>query len=229
MQSSIRETNSCIFPFSTLHLIGLTYSGPFTIIGALTELGKFADWGPAATILSLPHTTLSPNLHPISSSFILTSTNILPFTFETMDNETARRISGELTAAIEAKDSEQFQRILQEHPEFPPAEHWLAPVHSSAVKSGLQTFKAFVEHFPQSKDWDLGHLGNPVGLAAMEGDVSYLKFLLEELGLKANEGRIMYTPVIDEHCIGWKPVLIEPRHSISSLSWTSQSSNLNRR
>jgi hypothetical protein len=112
-----------------------------------------------------------------------------------MDDESARQIQGELTTAIQTGDADQFRRLLREHTEFPPADHWLAPVHDAAARSSLEMFKIFIERFPQAKDWDLGHLGNPVGLAAAQGDVPFLRFLLDDLGLVANEGRMMYTPV----------------------------------
>jgi hypothetical protein len=113
-----------------------------------------------------------------------------------MNNETAERIQSELTRAVQTADTDEFKRLLKEYADFPPSEHWLAPVQNAAVRSGLEMLKIFVERYPQAKSWDLGHLGNPVGIAAAQGDTLYLKFLLKDLGLKANEGRFMYTPVL---------------------------------
>ena len=113
-----------------------------------------------------------------------------------MNNETAKRIQSELTRAVQTADTEEFKRLLKEYAEFPPSEHWLAPVHNAAARSGLEMLKVFVERYPQARSWDLGHLGNPVGIAAAQGDTLYLKFLLKDLGLRANEGRFMYTPVL---------------------------------
>ena len=129
-----------------------------------------------------------------------------------MDDESARRIQGDLTTAIQTGDVDQFRCVLREHAEFPPAEHWLAPVHDAAARSSLPMFKTFLERFPQAKDWDLGHLGNPVGFAAAKGDVPYLKFLLEDLGLGANAGRVTYTPVIRRWLWLELPTLIYSRY-----------------
>jgi hypothetical protein len=112
-----------------------------------------------------------------------------------MDNERAKKAREELIAAIEASDADQLHHLFQQYPNFPPADYWLSPVHTVAARAGLSMFRILVERFPQTKDWDLGHLGDPVGFAASQGDVPFLKFLLEDLGVKANTGRFMKSPV----------------------------------
>lgn len=111
-----------------------------------------------------------------------------------MDNAAAKRVQTELMAAIRTGNADEFKRLLQQNPAFPPAETWLVPVHTAAATSGLQMFRIFVGHYPQTKSWDLGHLGNPVGLAAAQGDMPYLRFLLDDLGLSASQGRMMRFP-----------------------------------
>lgn len=113
-----------------------------------------------------------------------------------MDDDTAKRIQTDAIAAIQRGDADLFQRILREHPDFPPPTgYWLPPVHSTAFLTGLPYFKILVDRFPHTKTWDLGHLGNPVGLTAAQGKVDFLKFLLDDLGLVANQGRVQYDPV----------------------------------
>lgn len=113
-----------------------------------------------------------------------------------MDNSISKRIQTDAINAIQKRDAGLFQRILNEHPDFPPAvEHWLPPIHSTAFLAGLPYFKILVERFPDVRTWDLGHLGNPVGLAAAQGNVDFMKFLLEDLGLGARDGRVQYDPV----------------------------------
>jgi hypothetical protein len=112
-----------------------------------------------------------------------------------MDREIADQIASELTTAIRNGDVDSVHRIVRENPEWPPWKHWLGHPHDIATYSGFPVFKAFVEHFPETKDWNCNHLGNLVGIAAMTGDVPLLKYALEDLGHKANEGRHFYAPV----------------------------------
>ena len=112
-----------------------------------------------------------------------------------MDQTIAYRVKCQITEAIQSGDVDEFQRLVKEYPEWPDTDDRLGYPHDLSVDS-LQTFKAFVERFPQTKDWDCGHTGNPVGIAAIRGDIPLLKYLLEDLGHKANEGRFCYSPVI---------------------------------
>ena len=116
-----------------------------------------------------------------------------------MDRETANQVERELTAAIRNEDVDSIHRIVRENPEWPPSNQWLGHPHDTATYSGFPVFNAFVEHFPETKDWNCNHIGNLVGIAATAGDVQLLKYALEELGHKANEGRYFYTPVF-QHC-----------------------------
>jgi hypothetical protein len=112
-----------------------------------------------------------------------------------MDLAIAEKIYNEIVEAIKSKDIKAFERLVQDNPEWPPHEHWLGYPHDVAAYSGLDMFKAFVKHFPQTKDWDCGERGDVVGSSAMAGDIPVLKYCLEELGHKANEGRVLFTPV----------------------------------
>jgi hypothetical protein len=112
-----------------------------------------------------------------------------------MDQTTAERVKRQISKAIQCGNVDEFQSLVKEYPEWPDIEDRLGYPHDLSVDS-LQTFKAFVEHFPQTKDWDCGHVGNPIGIAAMRGDIPLLKYLLEDLGHKANNGRFFYSPVI---------------------------------
>jgi hypothetical protein len=113
-----------------------------------------------------------------------------------MDTSTAKRIQTDVIDAIQKRDPDLFQRLLREHPDFPPLEgYWLPPIHSTAFLAGLPYFKILVERFPDTKNWDLGHLGDPVGLTAAQGQVDFLMLLLEDLGIDAKHGRIQYDPV----------------------------------
>ncbi|XP_014552132.1 hypothetical protein COCVIDRAFT_30439 [Bipolaris victoriae FI3] len=113
-----------------------------------------------------------------------------------MDLTTAEKIYSQIVAAIKNKDIEEFDRVVQDNPTWPPQEHWLGHPHDAASRSGLPMFKAFLKHFPQTKDWDCGETGDVVGAAAMTGDIPVLKYCLEELGHNANEGRIFFSPVL---------------------------------
>lgn len=115
-----------------------------------------------------------------------------------MDIKTAEQVHKRLTAAAWAGDAALMQKLLDQHPEFPPpsGSRWLCSVHDAAAYSGFDTFKVLVTRFPKTKTWDVDHTGNHVGMAAAAGDVPFLKFLLEELELNANEGWFLHhTPV----------------------------------
>jgi hypothetical protein len=118
-----------------------------------------------------------------------------------MKQEDAQRISNELTAAIRNGDVDGIHRIIRDNPEWPPYNHWLAHPHNTATYSGFPVFRAFVEHFPETEDWDCNHLGNLVGIAAVNGDIPLLKYALEDLGHKANEGRYGYRSVTQSHFV----------------------------
>jgi hypothetical protein len=111
-----------------------------------------------------------------------------------MDRATEDRIQSQVSEAIKRGDVDEFRSLVREYPEWPSTDDALSYPHDISVNS-LQTFKAFVERFPQTKDWDCGHAGNPVGLAAVMGNVPLLGYLLDDLGHKANEGSFCYSPV----------------------------------
>ncbi|PGH14888.1 hypothetical protein AJ79_02750 [Helicocarpus griseus UAMH5409] len=124
-------------------------------------------------------------------------------------------ISHCLLTAISSKDLPELKRLLQTSPNFPSTcqPHILSPIHDSAFHAGLEAYKLVLRAFPQLKSWDLGHLGDPIGLAAAANDISFLTYLLDELGLDANEGRFCYTPVsvaVVGDCHGssirWRPM-----------------------
>lgn len=112
-----------------------------------------------------------------------------------MDHATAQSIQNEIVKAIKNEDVEEFERLVTNNPDWPPSEHWLGYPHDVASTSGLPIFKAYLKHFPQTKDWDCGERGDVVGIAAMAGDIPVLRYCLDELGHKANEGRILFSPV----------------------------------
>ncbi|KAF2850610.1 hypothetical protein T440DRAFT_468568 [Plenodomus tracheiphilus IPT5] len=118
-----------------------------------------------------------------------------------MDRAATLRIQNEIVETLAKRDIDQFEKILQANPEWPTAQSWLGKPHDRAIES-FETFKAFVEAFPQTKDWDCGHTGNPVGIAAVRGDVPLLKYLLEDLGHCANAGCFCYSPAL--YCVADK-------------------------
>ena len=120
-------------------------------------------------------------------------------------------IDDSIISAILNKNDAELTRILRSNPDWPPNERDLAYPHDKAAISGLPVFKAFVEHFPQTKHWDCNHTGNLVGIAALYGDVALLRFCLEELGHEADEGRWLSVPALHavEHL---KDTLVTPGH-----------------
>jgi hypothetical protein len=84
--------------------------------------------------------------------------------------------------------------VVKEYPEWPETDGCLG-LPARHLNGSLETFKAFVERLPQTKDWDYGHMGNPVGIAAIRRDVPLLKYLLEYLDHKANAGEAFFRPV----------------------------------
>lgn len=112
-----------------------------------------------------------------------------------MDHADDQSVYNEITKAIKSKDMEEFERLIRDNPEWSPQKSWLGYPHDVASSSGLAMFKAYLKHFPQTKNWDCGERGDVVGISAMAGDVPVLKYCLEELGHNANEGRILYFPV----------------------------------
>jgi hypothetical protein len=117
-----------------------------------------------------------------------------------MDPEIESRICSQIKEAVQRSDVYEFQCIVKEYPDWPSDNCSLNYPHDISVDS-LEMFKAFVERFPQTKDWDCGHSGNPVGLAAVTGNIPLLKFVLEDLGHKANVGRFGYSPVRQLHSV----------------------------
>jgi hypothetical protein len=111
-----------------------------------------------------------------------------------MDPAISSQVYSQIVDAIKRKDLDEFHRVAKEYPEWPENDGCLGYPHGISTDS-LETFKAFVERFPQTKDWDCGHTGNPVGIAAIRGDVPLLKYLLEDLGHKANAGEAFFRPV----------------------------------
>ncbi|KAH8702688.1 hypothetical protein GQ44DRAFT_778524 [Phaeosphaeriaceae sp. PMI808] len=112
-----------------------------------------------------------------------------------MDSETTVQVQLQIVEAVTSGDVEGFKRLIERCPDWPDNDYVLGYPHDMSVDS-FEMFKAFVERFPQTKDWHCGHMGNPVGLAAVKGDIPFLKYLIEELGHKANEGRFLYIPVV---------------------------------
>jgi hypothetical protein len=112
-----------------------------------------------------------------------------------MDSTFSSQVYSRIVDAIKRKDLDEFHRVAKEYPEWPEDDGCLGYPHDISTDS-LETFKAFVERFPQTKDWDCGHTGNPVGIAAIRGDVPLLKYLLEDLSHKANAGEAFFRPVL---------------------------------
>jgi hypothetical protein len=112
-----------------------------------------------------------------------------------MDPTISSQVYSRIEDAIKRKDLDEFHRVTKEYPQWPENDSCLGYLHDISTDS-LETFKAFVERFPQTKDWDCGHMGNPVGIAAIRGDISLLKYLLEDLGHKANAGEAFFRPVL---------------------------------
>ncbi|KAH8709977.1 hypothetical protein GQ44DRAFT_714896 [Phaeosphaeriaceae sp. PMI808] len=112
-----------------------------------------------------------------------------------MDSITHEKVSYQINEAIKNKNVEEFHRLVDSYPEWPTSDYNLSYPHDISTGS-FETFKAFVERFPQTKHWDCGEIGNPVGLAAIRGDIPLLKYLLEDLKHKANEGRFFFSPIL---------------------------------
>lgn len=112
-----------------------------------------------------------------------------------MDPTKSSQVYSQVVDAIKRKDLGEFHRVATEYPEWPVNDGCLGYAHDISTDS-LETFKAFVEQFPQTQDWDCGHIGIPVGIAAIRGNVPLLKYLLEDLGHKANAGEAFFRPVL---------------------------------
>lgn len=111
-----------------------------------------------------------------------------------MDPATSDRIRIQIVQAILSRNVARFHRIVDGNPFYPDDDSSLCYAHEMSVNS-LEMFRAFVERFPQTKHWDFGPTGNVVGIAALLGNVVLLKYAIEELGHKASEGRVKYSPV----------------------------------
>jgi hypothetical protein len=112
-----------------------------------------------------------------------------------MDPTISFQVYSRIVDAIKRKDLDEFHCVAKEYLERPENDGCLGYPHDISTDS-LETFKAFVERFPQTKVWDCGHTGNPVGIAAIRGDVPLLKYLLKDLGHKANAGEAFFRPVL---------------------------------
>jgi hypothetical protein len=152
---------------------------------------------PMPTQLEPKHRPLSLN-SPNCATTPLNHTNKVRFfsnIHSVFNMDDTKSIWHQFGAAIVSGNVDEFQRVAKEHPEWPDNNGGLGYLHDISL-DGVHMFKAFVEHFPQTKDWDCGHAGNPVGIAAFNNNIPLLKYVLEDLGHKANEGCFFYRPVI---------------------------------
>ncbi|KAF2454536.1 hypothetical protein BDY21DRAFT_423772 [Lineolata rhizophorae] len=89
----------------------------------------------------------------------------------------------------------------------------LFDVHYLAFFAGVETWKVVVEYVLEAKTWDLGEKGDLIGGAALNNDLPMMQYLLDELHLNANEGRIMFTPVL---------MMIDPDEEIKRKAWAGE-------
>ncbi|KAK2880089.1 hypothetical protein FQN49_000567 [Arthroderma sp. PD_2] len=117
-----------------------------------------------------------------------------------MDEAEVKAIYAEMEQAAELGQADKLQLLFDKYPNFlgegSEGHGGLGAIHMCATLGGLETFKVFIECYPQTKDWGLGHLGNTLGSAILRNDIPFVKYLLDEMGMKVNEGCIMNRPVI---------------------------------
>ncbi|KAI9653003.1 MAG: hypothetical protein M1821_007756 [Bathelium mastoideum] len=90
-----------------------------------------------------------------------------------------------------------LRTIFNRLPNNPPQQSLLSSLHDNAVIGGLATYQATTERYPQVRGWDLGHLGDELGVAAYYGHKDLVKYLLDH-GAVANDARFMYHPIVPQ-------------------------------
>lgn len=159
-----------------------------------------------ARILGKPllgRVTTSQHQHPVKPSSITTLSDPSHFFFSTgrlnilnaaMDPIAREKLNAQLEDALQNKDIATFHRLLDAQTDLDENVN-LHTLHRVATYNGVDTFRAVVERFPECKDYEFGHTGNAVGIATMSGDIELLKYLLDEVGHRANAGCWCYRPV----------------------------------
>ncbi|KAL8991216.1 MAG: hypothetical protein Q9169_007917 [Polycauliona sp. 2 TL-2023] len=69
-------------------------------------------------------------------------------------------------------------------------------VRTNALQGGVEIWKAIIDHQPELINYDFGEKGHPLAMAAMDNNVSLLRFFLEA-GLDPNDSRFFLTPIIE--------------------------------
>ncbi|KAL8662729.1 MAG: hypothetical protein Q9168_008211 [Polycauliona sp. 1 TL-2023] len=85
-----------------------------------------------------------------------------------------------------------FSFLLHQQPEPVISDR----VRSNALDGGVEIWKAIIDHKPELINYDFGHNGHPLAMAAMINNAPLLRFFLET-GLDPNKSRFVMTPIID--------------------------------
>ncbi len=63
-----------------------------------------------------------------------------------------------------------------------------------ALEGGPAIYEVFLERYPDLFEWDLGHMGDALGLCAVKGDVPFVTLLLDK-GADVEKSHFVHQPV----------------------------------
>lgn len=76
-------------------------------------------------------------------------------------------------------------------------------MHIATFEGGMAVYEVFLERIPELLSYDFGHMGDPVALAALMGDLPFLSFLLSK-GADATTSHFFHRPVSSLRlCTAW--------------------------
>ncbi|KAF2222757.1 hypothetical protein BDZ85DRAFT_282800 [Elsinoe ampelina] len=113
------------------------------------------------------------------------------------EDDNYRLLQDLLYSAARGGQVDMLEWLLDEHPEYPKREYDLTPLHYAIFsdnQNAFQVYKALIRRFPALKEWDLGHMGDPLGVVAVSNDVPFATFLLEN-GADATRAHYLKFPV----------------------------------
>ncbi|KAF4555650.1 Hypothetical protein D9617_2g056130 [Elsinoe fawcettii] len=108
-----------------------------------------------------------------------------------------RSISSMLVEAVAGGQIDTINYLLDRFPEFPAQNHHLSEAHDAMFMNagGLNVYKTLLRRFPAIGRWDCGERGDHLGLAAMNNDMPFVRYLLDN-GADASRAHFLGRPVL---------------------------------
>ncbi len=95
-----------------------------------------------------------------------------------------------LSRAVKSGSVETVRYVLARDPDLPSD----VAIHMLALDGGPAIYEVFLERYPDLFKWDLGHMGDALGLSAVHGDVPFVTLLLDK-GADIENSHYFHQPV----------------------------------